>query len=44
VTTKIAGKPYYVDVYTLSADGRTLTDDGNPVSMNEPIKAVYERQ
>lgn len=44
VTEKIDGKPYYVDVYTLSADGRTLTDEGNPVSMNEPIKAVYERQ
>ena len=44
MTTKIDGKPYYVDVYTLSADGRTLTDEGNPVSINEPIKAVYERQ
>jgi hypothetical protein len=44
VTTKIDGKPYYVDVYTLSADGKTLTDEGNPVSMNEPVKAVYERQ
>jgi hypothetical protein len=28
MTTKIAGKPFYVDVLTLSADGKTLTDDG----------------
>jgi hypothetical protein len=43
-TTKLDGKPFYVDVLTLSADGKTLTDDGNPVSGKEPTKAVYERQ
>jgi hypothetical protein len=32
VTTKLNGKPFYIDVYTLSADGKTLTDDGNAVS------------
>src|SRR5262245_19156949 len=44
VTTKIGGKPFYVDVFTLSSDGKTLTDDGNPVAAKEPVKAVYERQ
>jgi hypothetical protein len=44
MTTKIAGKPFYVDVLTLSADGKTLTDDGSPVAAKEPVKAVYERQ
>jgi hypothetical protein len=44
MTTKIDGKPFYTDVFTLSPDGRTLTDDGMPVSVKEPSKAVYERQ
>jgi hypothetical protein len=44
MTTKVAGKPFYVDVLTLSPDGKTLTDDGNPVAAKEPVKAVYERQ
>jgi hypothetical protein len=44
VTTKLQGKPIYVDVFTLSADGNTLTDDGNGVSVNEPVKAIFERQ
>jgi hypothetical protein len=42
--TKIDGKPYYTEVLTLSADGKTLTDEGMPVAVNEPSKAVYERQ
>jgi hypothetical protein len=29
---------------TLSADGKILTDEGNPVAVKEPMKAVYERQ
>jgi hypothetical protein len=44
MTTKLNGKPFYLDVLTLSDDGKTLTDDGNPVSANEPSKAVYLRQ
>jgi hypothetical protein len=44
MTTKLNGKPYYVDVFTLSADGKTLTDDGNAVSANEPIKSIYDKQ
>ncbi len=44
MTTKLQGKPVFVDVLTLSADGNTLTDDGNGVSVDEPVKAVFERQ
>jgi hypothetical protein len=44
ITTKLQGKPLFVDTLTLSADGNTLTDDGNGVSVNEPTKAIYERQ
>jgi hypothetical protein len=43
ITTKLSGKPFYVDVLTLSADGNTLTDEGNPIAVKEPVKAVYER-
>jgi hypothetical protein len=44
LTTKINGKPYYIEVLTLSADGKTLTDEANPVAVKEPVKMVYERQ
>jgi hypothetical protein len=44
MTTNLDGKPFYVDVLTLSPDGNTLTDDGNAVSVDEPVKFVYERQ
>jgi hypothetical protein len=44
LTTKIDGKPFYIDVLTLSADGKTLTDEASPVAVKEPVKAVYERQ
>ena len=44
MTTKLSDKPLYVDVLTLSTDAKSLTDDGNPVSVKQPMKAVYERQ
>ncbi len=44
MTTKMGGKPLYIDVITVSADGKVLTDDGNAVSANEPVKSVYDRQ
>ena len=44
LTSKLSGKPFYVEVLTLSADGKTLTDDGNAVSVKEPTKAIYEKQ
>lgn len=44
MTEKIDGKPVYLDTYTASADGKTLTDDGSPLSAKEPTKAVFDRQ
>jgi hypothetical protein len=45
VTTKLDGKPMYVEVYTVSADGKTLTDEGTPVNAKqEPFKMVFDRQ
>ena len=44
MTTKLQGKPIFVDIFTLSPGGNTLTDDGNAVSVNEPVKSIYERQ
>ena len=43
MTTKLDGKPFYVDTWVISADGKTITDNGMPVNANEPIKAVYEK-
>lgn len=43
MTTKLNGKPFYVDVMTLSPDGKVLTDDGHSIAANEPVKLVYER-
>jgi hypothetical protein len=44
MTTKLNGKPVGVDIMTLDADGKTLTDDSNWITVNEPAKALYERQ
>ena len=38
MTTKLNGKPFYVDVLTLSADGKTLTDEGTP----SPVRGADE--
>ena len=44
VTTKLDGMPVGTDLMTLAADGKTMTDDGNAVSVNEPTRGVYERK
>jgi hypothetical protein len=44
MTSKIDGKATYADTFTVSADGKTLTDDGTPITAREPIKAVFDRQ
>ena len=45
MTGKLDGKPFYQDVFTVSADGKTLTDEGTPLNAKtETVKAVYERQ
>jgi hypothetical protein len=30
--------------WTAKFDGKTLTDNGTPLSANEPTKAVYHRE
>jgi hypothetical protein len=44
LTTKMNGKLFYVDVLALTADGKTLIDDGSPTAVKESITAVYEHQ
>jgi len=44
MTSKVDGKAVYVDTFSVSADGKTLTDDGTPITAREPIKAVFDRQ
>jgi hypothetical protein len=44
VTTKLNGKVYAEDVYTLSADGKTLTDRSTATATGEKTKAVFGRQ
>jgi len=44
VTTKLSGKEFAVDVYTISADGKTLTDDSTATATKEKTKAVFDRR
>ena len=44
LTTKIDGKPFYVENFTLSEDGKTLMDEGNFVAADEPMTAVFEKE
>jgi hypothetical protein len=45
ITVKVDGKPMYVEVYSVSADGKTLTDTGTPVNAKqEPYKMVFDRK
>jgi hypothetical protein len=45
LTTKIDGKPFAVDTFTVSADGKTLTDNSVPVNAkSEATKLVYDKQ
>lgn len=38
------GKPMYSSTFVVSADGKTLTEDGGAVNTKERTKAVYEKQ
>jgi len=42
--TKMKGKPVATDTFSISADGKTLTDVSTPVAVHEPQTYVYERQ
>jgi len=44
ITTKLSGKLFADEVLTISADGKTLTDDGTTTATNEKTKAVFDRQ
>jgi hypothetical protein len=44
ITEKLDGKPMGVDKFVVSADGKTLTDEGTPASTKEITKAVFDRQ
>lgn len=44
IRTKLDGKPFAVDVYTLSSDGKTLTDETTVTATNETTKSVFDRQ
>jgi hypothetical protein len=44
IGTKLNGKPFAVDVYRLSADGKTLTDESTAVATGEKTKAVFDRE
>lgn len=44
VTGKLNGKAFSEEVYTLSANGKTLTDEQTAIATGEKTKAVFERQ
>jgi hypothetical protein len=44
VTETQNGKPLMMLSFTVSDDGKTLTETGGPVGVSEKFKAVYDRQ
>ena len=44
VTTKLNGKLFAEDLYTLSADGKTLTDETTVTATKEKTRSVFDRQ
>ena len=44
MTVKNSGKPVFKMMYTVSADGKTLTETGGATATNEKTKVVYDRQ
>jgi hypothetical protein len=44
MTGKMSGKTVYTEIYSLSADGKTLTSVGMAPGTSEKVKAVYDRQ
>ncbi|HYV99724.1 MAG TPA: hypothetical protein VE967_19850 [Gemmatimonadaceae bacterium] len=43
-TLKMGGKDFSTDVYTLSADGKTLTLESTTTATHEKTKSVFDRQ
>ncbi len=44
ITAKLDGKPVSIDKFSVSADGKTLTDIGTPTTKKEITTAVFDRQ
>ncbi len=44
IVQKQGGMPLYQGAISVDDDGKTLTWDWRPVSVNEPMKAVFDRQ
>ena len=44
VLAKLNGKAFTEDIYTVSRDGKTLTDESTAVATGEKTKAVFDRQ
>jgi len=44
ITTKLNGKVFAEDVFTISPDGKTLTDETTATATNEKTKSVFDRQ
>ena len=44
ITEKQNGKAIFQMTFTVSEDGKTLTEEGAPVGVSEKFKAVYDRQ
>jgi len=43
-TEKMDGKVVFNDVFAVSADGKTLTDEGTAAGSKEKVKVVYDKQ
>jgi hypothetical protein len=43
-TEKMDGKAVFIDLFTVSADGKTITDDAAAPGSNEKVKVVYDKQ
>ena len=43
-TEKHDGKPIYKMTFKASEDGKSMTETGKPVGVDEPFMAVYDRQ
>ena len=41
---KMGGKTMYSDIFTVSADGKTLTDDSGAAGSTERMKIIYDKQ
>jgi hypothetical protein len=42
--TYLDGKIYFTDVYTVSADGKVLTDIGTAAATKKPVKSIFDRE